>query len=175
MKGKDKAYGNALFWGAALAIGGFFGSGLFLILCAFPVGQTVRNAALYLSGLSLIVFVIGLIFLLFTLLAGLRRTNGRPRSVLQYNDSKIIARYAVNGHGETLFDEYYMDVEDPKLKFYVRIQLPNGNSAEYHCNQIVWRHCGEAMTGTALIQGDWIGQFTPQFGAGQGNPYQDMA
>jgi hypothetical protein len=32
------------------------------------------------------------------------------------------------------------------------------------------------MTGTALIQGDWIGQFIPQFGHGQGDPYrQEMA
>lgn len=172
LKTKDKAYGNVMFWGAALAIGGFIGAGILLTLGFLPFPQIIKTGAMGLAGVALLAFVAGLLLLLFTLLAGLGKINNRGKRVFQHNDVKVIARYSINGIGETIFDERYMDFEDPKIKFYVRLQQANGFSAEYHCNAIVWGHCAEMMTGTALIQGDWIGQFIPQFGDGQGDPYR---
>ncbi len=172
LKAKDKAYGNVMFWGAALAFGGFIGAGLFLILGFLPFPQIMKSGAMGLAGLALLAFVAGLLLLLFALLAGLGKINNLGKKVFKHDGVKVIARYAINSIGETIFDERYMNFEDEKLKFYVRLQLPNGHSAEYHCNEIVWGHCAEMMTGTALIQGDWVGQFIPLFGDGQGDPYR---
>jgi hypothetical protein len=172
LKSKDNAYGNLLYWGAVLAIGGFVCAALFMVAAVFPFPGGIKTVIVVFADLSVVAFIVGLLMMLATLLAGLRRTSGRPKSALQYPDTRVVARYAINGHGETLFDETYIDMEDPGVKFYVRLKLPNGHSSEYHCNPIVWSHCGEAMSGTAILQGDWIGQFIPIIGSGQGDPYR---
>ncbi len=172
MRGKDKAYGAVLYWGFVLAGGGFLIAGAFVFASLLPFPNGVKGALMGLAGVALIAFVVGLVILISTLLLGLGRTDNHQRKVFRYDNTRVIARYAVTGIGETIFDEMYIDPDDNKVKYYVRLQLPNGESHEFHCNAIIWSHCGEGLQGSALVQGDWIGQFIPAIGDGEGHPYR---
>ena len=60
LKTKDKAYGNIMFWGAALALGGFIGAGALLVLGFLPFPQLIKTGAMGLAGVALLAFVAGL-------------------------------------------------------------------------------------------------------------------
>ena len=164
MGSKDSRYASMLYVGFVLVVGGFVGTGLCFLL-GMPVLIIV---------ICILASIAGLIFLGITLSSGLLsiRKSGSAKQVLQVNNARIIARFATNANGETLFDENFVDFDDEKTRLYIRLQIPARGSEEYRCNRAVWAQCGEGMTGTAFLQGDWIGQFifTP-IAPNPGKPY----
>lgn len=142
-----------LFAGLALMIGGLVLAGLSVFVL-----PALGAMGIALMGLFGVAFVVGLIITGTVLVAGIRK-NSSSRAPVVYRGVKVIARYAIDWRGQTLFDEAYMDPEDTKLKYYVRLQIPGREATEYRCSAPVWGQCGELLTGTASIQGDWIGRF----------------
>lgn len=73
-------------------------------------------------------------------------------------DCRVIARFAVNDIGETVFSDF--DPEESKL--YVKLQPPDGRTREYRTAMPTWEAALEGAKGTAHVQGDWLGQFEVQ-------------
>ncbi len=121
------------------------------------------------AGIFIAIFILGLCVLMYTLAAGIGRANGSGKTPIRFDNTFVVARYAITSLGETLFDESYVDMDDPGTKLFVRLNIPNVGSAEYRCNDVIWRECGESMMGTAIIQGNWLGSFTRYIGDGQGS------
>src|SRR3954471_10173137 len=122
MKGSDNSYGSALMVGVGLMAVGLVMGGIFFIGAITHSKSAIPVAAA--SGLFILVFVAGLVLTAVTLILGLRRTSAKGKPAYRYDNSKVIARYVVNGRGETIFDEFYVDVNDLKLRFNVRLEVP---------------------------------------------------
>jgi len=169
-RSSDAAYSNWLIAGIGMLVGGFLLGAMMVI-----AGSGSRSIVLVaMAGLFFLVSFAGLVVLVVTLSAGLRSTSRSTKAApLRLDAARIQARYAINSLGETIFDESYLDFEDPKTKLYVRISAPGMNGSEFKCQAPVWTRCGEGMEGTAVIQGDWLGQFFPKIaGPSQGDPYR---
>jgi hypothetical protein len=167
----DRAYSAALNTGLWMAVGGFF-LGAFILLAGASQGKHPSGVILMIAaGIFIAIFFIGLFVLMYTLASGLGRASGAGKAPMQCDNAFVVARYGITGVGETIFDEIYLDMDDPKLKLFVRLNIPGIGSAEYRCNDIIWRECGESMVGTAMIQGNWVGSFVRYIGHGQGNPH----
>jgi hypothetical protein len=160
-----------MLWGVGLLIGGLVLGAIFMFVGSIMPGD-VRTIIFALAGLCSLAAIVGIILCGITLLSGLNVATPKARNVVIHSDAKVIARYAIDGQGQSTFDEEYLDFDDPKLKFYVRLELHGLGSAEYNCNSAVWSECGESMRGTAYIQGNWVGQFIRTIGTGQGDIYQ---
>jgi len=75
-----------------------------------------------------------------------------------YPDVLIVARFAINEANEMIFQDF--DPEDPDSKLYVHLKFPGGRNQEFRCPLPVFERCGEGMRGSAVVQGDWLGNFT---------------
>jgi len=128
---------------------------------------------LYFFIVAIPLFLIGLIVTGYAVLKGLHTEKKASRSGTphQIPDCLIIAKFATNGIGEMIFNDYDILMDDPKVKFYVQMQAQTGSKMELTTNSTVWQTCGEGMRGTAMVQGDWLGAFAPMIGSGQGNPH----
>lgn len=173
----DRAYSHALHIGFWFTGAGFF-LGAFTLLAGVTQGK--HPSAIWfeaIGGFFIGLFFIGLFTIMYTLARGLGKVNNTPKQVRRCDYAHVVARYAITALGETIFDASYVDVDDPKTQLLVRLNVPGYGSHEYRCNPIIWGQCGEGLTGTAMIQGDWIGQFIRYIGDGEGHPYahQEMA
>jgi hypothetical protein len=74
-------------------------------------------------------------------------------------EARVIARFAINGIGEMIFDNYDYDAEE--ARFYVKVQYLNGRREEFECARPVFDQAGEGMRGMLTIQGGWLSMFTP--------------
>jgi hypothetical protein len=166
--GQDNQISTWLFVGAVLIVLGMFsGVGSMFMIVRGPAGILAS------LGFGALLFMIGLVIVLATLLVGVAKTSSASltKQVKQINNAKVTARFATNSIGETLFSEQDIFFDDPKTKLYVRLEVPGirGGSVEFRCNEQVWLQCGEGMSGTAYAQGDWMGRFEPLIGTGQGS------
>ncbi len=127
---------------------------------------------IYFFIIAIPLFVIGLGVAGYAVLRGLNveKKGQTATAAYQVPDSLIIAKFATNAVGETLFSDFDILMDDPKTKFYVQIQPGQGRMMECKTNATVWQGCGEGMRGTAMLQGDWLGAFQPVIGSGQGRP-----
>jgi len=144
--------------------------GILLLMLGMGAGtmQLMRSTAV--GGASAVTAVLGAIGLLggialltFTMISGAAVGATEIKGPRQVDpNTRVIARYAVNRQGETLTLED--DFPDPKTKFYVRLQLGDGNRAEFQCVKEVYDQCGEGMRGESHFQGRWLGMFRPYIG-----------
>ncbi|MEQ1822102.1 MAG: hypothetical protein ABL949_06315 [Fimbriimonadaceae bacterium] len=143
--------------------------GLMTFLATGPAGAAM-------VGLGILLSTVGAFMTLGALVYGLRQERGDDRSadIVVVRDALIIGRYATNSIGEMLFDEAYLDFDDPKTKLYLKLEIPGRPSLEVRTTRPVWSTCGEGMRGIAQIQGSWMGQFEPNIAAPRatGNPYR---
>ncbi|MEQ1934518.1 MAG: hypothetical protein ABL962_11695, partial [Fimbriimonadaceae bacterium] len=135
---------------------GLIGFGLF----SFPFIGTGGAAMV---GLGILLSSVGCCMTLGAVIYGIRQEKGDSTTteIVVVHDAHIIGRYATNGIGEMLFDEQYLDFDDPKTKLYLKIEVPGRPSIELKTNQAVWLTCGEGMKGIAHLQGSWLGKFEP--------------
>lgn len=136
-----------------------FGGGSFDLM---RKGQVSVGAALF-AGLGFLFLVGGLGLLTFAMVS-VATIGGLEKRGVRMTDknTKVLARYATNRRGETLVLEWQFD--DPGTKFYARLRLSDGSTAEFQCVQEVFYACGEGMTGEAQYQGRWLGAFRPYIG-----------
>lgn len=167
----DARLGAIMTAGVWICGGGFVVAGIGFFLTV--VSGSPSMAAL--AGLGGVGFVVGLGMIGYVAFSGLHteRSAKNASTAVQIPGSTITARFATNRLGETLFSELDLDFDDPKTKFFVRIQPSEGRQLELRTNSAVWQGCGEGMKGTAVVQGDWLGAFTPTLGSGEGMPYRD--
>lgn len=149
--------------------------GFVLILAGILLGTLTNNVFIMsFAGIGGLLFLLGLIMVGFSLFSGLKSEHLSKNSTEQItvSDVKVTARFAINSLGETLFSDLDVDFEDPKCRFFVRIQPNQGRQTELRTAPELWSTIGEGMSGDALVQGDWLCSFRPKIGAGQGTPYR---
>jgi hypothetical protein len=153
-----------------------------VILAGFMVAAGLCLTPCGILALGPVVAIIGILLILGALLVwGLAVGQGlssnkkasTTTTILAIGESKIIARFGVNHLGETIFQEEYLDFDDPSTRLFVKLAEPDGRRYELRTNEHVWRNCGEGMRGAAQVQGDWLASFTPHMGQGVGNPYRE--
>ncbi|MEA2551988.1 MAG: hypothetical protein QOJ65_164 [Fimbriimonadaceae bacterium] len=116
--------------------------------------MAVAGAVLLFGGLGL---------LTFTMVSAAAIGTSEKRGIRKVEPrAKVLARYATNRQGETAVLDW--DLVDPDLRFYVRMELSDGNKAEFQCVREVFDQCGEGMRGEAQYQGRWLGAFRPYIG-----------
>lgn len=147
---------------------GFWMIGVGLLLVVLSV------ISLYFFVAGVVMFLLGLVVSAISLATGLSIEKRAKASgtVMEIPDAQIVGRYAISEIGEMLFSDLDIDFDNPKTKLYIRIHPPGAASLELRTNAPVWQSCGEGMRGTALLQGDWLGGFTPSLGQGEGDPHQ---
>lgn len=166
----DAKLSNLMTVGIWMIIGGLAIGALGFVMAMLSLATSMMA----LSGLGGLVFLIGLILVGATVVGGLRteKMASTTTQAVQVPNCLIIARFATNSVGETLFSEEDIFFDDPKTKFFIRIQPEYGRQIELRTNLPVWQGCGEGMRGTAVVQGDWLGSFSKQLGTADGKPYQ---
>jgi hypothetical protein len=121
-------------------------------------------AGMILSGLlfslGILLIFIAILLAVGGLYVGLSHTSsmagGAPRA---QEEARVTARFAINGIGEMIFDNYDYDAED--ARFYVKVQYLDGRREELECARPVFDQAGEGMRGLLTIQGGWLSMFTP--------------
>jgi hypothetical protein len=168
---------NLLIAGVVLTVLGFFIFGFGFVFGSLQAAQFGSGYGFVVPGLGGLMFLTGVGIIMATLAKGLSvaRNGQRSGNVVRIDNARIAARFAVNRELEMLFSEEDIFFDDPSYKLYVKIQTPEGRVFECRCNEAVWRNAGEGTKGTALVQGDWLGQFMPSIGTGQGRPYEEVA
>ena len=168
---------NLLIAGVVLTVLGFFLFGFGFVFGTLQAARFGSAAGFLIPGLGGLMFLSGVTMIVVTLVKGISIAKHGPKatSVVRIENARIFARFAVNSLHEMLFSEDDILFDDPSYKLYVKLQTPDKKVFELRCNEPVWRNAAEGMTGTALVQGDWLGQFMPTIGAGQGRPYDDVA
>jgi hypothetical protein len=137
---------------------GFGGGTLQLVRGHGPSGSSAVMAVLGAIGL-----LGGLGLLAFVLISGATLGATEKRGVRKTDpQTRVLARFAMNSQGDTIPLEY--EYPDPKTKFYVRMELGNGNRVEFQCVREVFDQCGEGMRGESQYQGRWLGLFRPYIG-----------
>lgn len=136
--------------------GGLFVLALLGLLASFVL---VFPAVYILMGLAALLglpmLIAGLVIGNLASRPGSFGSRAAPRII---SPARIVAKYAIDDLGQMLFNE-----EDfrPGVKFYVRIQGESGKPRELLTTQEVFVYCGEGLTGTANVEGNWLGSFTP--------------
>ena len=137
-----------------LASGGCFLLGLFLTFLA----TMFRSALLF--GFGPFLIFIGMCMGIGGLVMGFRHNRNMESGPTQAPiEGRVLARYAINGIGEMIFDNYDYDAED--ARFYVKIHFLGGRREEYECARPVFDQCGEGMRGLVTIRGNWLSMFEP--------------
>jgi hypothetical protein len=111
------------------------------------------------AGLPLVVSLIGCAMAAAGLWIGFRHTfkNDSASPVQAVEGAYIIACVATNKTGDPVFDRDMYDRSE--LQYYVQVRLPDDSRSEYKTSADVFESLGEGLTGTAIIQGKWLGQF----------------
>lgn len=161
--GREKRIGCMLFAGVGLIILGFFLFGAMLLIgltsAASPLNgdRTILN----LSSLPLILVVAGILISIGCLVRmwWIPSQQGRQGTVVEHPDMYVVSRFAMDRNQLMQFptDSSFAD----ELTFYVQLQWPDGRRAELRTRMETYFATGEGMTGTASIQGDWLGKFVP--------------
>ncbi len=131
-----------------------------------PITNRITDAGtLNLVPLAITFILIGVLMMGGAVGYGLwREANKNKGPTADYEGSKVLARYAYSRQGQLLTAEWEIEsADDPK--YYVRMRLPSGESVELECAPQTYFQAGEGMTGTARVQGKWLGQFSQQVGA----------
>ncbi|HMS54349.1 MAG TPA: hypothetical protein PKA27_03020 [Fimbriimonadaceae bacterium] len=150
--GDDKKLSNVIMVGLGLTLIGGVGAGfMFLGSIAFGLGAYI------VAGFFGLMFMVGLGMLVWGISSGLNTTKklGSATVVEELQGVKVVARFAVNEIGETVFSDFIPE----ESRLYVRLNLPTGRSVELKTSMNVWEAAGEGLEGTAWIQGDWLGRF----------------
>ena len=162
---REKLTASAIALGILLMLGsGFFGYAIF----AAGMHQVLASRGgtrgdLDLLPIVLLVFTVGLVLCAGAVAYGLlydRRVASGPRRVIA--DALVLSRYATNRRGDYLSDWELEDADDPR--FFVRMRLPGGRSAEYPVAAETYFNCAEGMPGEVEMKGRWVGRFTPYIG-----------
>jgi hypothetical protein len=134
-----------------------------MIMYVFAMGGMILGGGgpiVVMAALGPIAFIVGLGMIAYALFSGFqtnkRATTASARTIAS---TRVVARFALNPIGEMIFSE--VPTDDPDWKLYVRLQVPDGHSEELRCAGPVFDVCGEGLYGTAVVQGDWLGGFSP--------------
>lgn len=161
---------ESTFVGLIIASGAMVIVGVLLLMMGLGAGglQMVRqggvgNTSAMIALLGCVGLLGGLALGVFTIFTGTAMGGLENRGVRKVDPNvKVIARYATNAQGETSVLDW--EFEDPKTRFYARLQLGDGTRAEFQCAREVFDQCGEGMRGEAQFQGRWLGSFRPYIG-----------
>lgn len=105
--------------------------------------------------------ILGLMLIGGTLIYGvLVDRNETKGEAIGIEHARVVARYALTADGVLHTDPDSIEHAE-KPKFYVRLALPGRGSIEFRTSPDTFWNCGEGMTGTAEIQGKWLGRFLP--------------
>lgn len=105
--------------------------------------------------------ILGLVLIGGTLVYGvLVDRNETKGTVVGVEYARVVARYGLTPDGVLHTDPDAIEYAE-KIKFYVRLALPGQGSIEFRTSPETFWNCGEGMTGTAEIQGKWLGRFFP--------------
>lgn len=149
-EGKEKVISSMMLWGAI----GFL-AGLFFFFLAIVFGSGLF------FGLGGLLVMCGILSAALSLYIGFshNRASGPDGPMQPQQEGRVMARFAINGIGEMIFDNYDYDAED--ARFYVKVQYLNGKRDEFECARPVFDQCGEGMRGLLTVQGSWLSMFTP--------------
>ena len=105
--------------------------------------------------------ILGLLLIAGTLVYGVVLDRAETKgAALGIEHARVIARYALTADGVLHTDAESIEyAENPR--YYVRLALPGRGSVEFRTAPETFWNCGEGMTGTAEIQGKWLGRFLP--------------
>lgn len=168
----DNALSTVLYYSGMAAVAGvvLFMATTIIDFFGF-IFHVPHNAILIANASSVILFMLGVLTALGGFLYGLSTQSHKKQlgsKVVQVENAKVLGRYAINGNGELICDENYFLFDDPRTKIYVRLFVPGQpGSMELRCAEQVWHQAGEGLTGTAYINGNWLGGFVPTIGQPQ--------
>ena len=149
-EGKEKVIATMMIVGVA----GFL-FGLFFFFLAIVFGSSLC------FGLGGLLVIGGILSGALSLYIGFshNRASGADGPTRPQEEARVQTRFAINGIGEMIFDNYDYDAED--ARFYVKGQYPNGRRDEFECARPVFDQCGEGMRGLITVQGSWLSMFVP--------------
>lgn len=105
--------------------------------------------------------ILGLVLIGGTLVYGVMVDRNETKGVLLgIEHARVVARYALTPDGVLHTDPNDIEYAE-RPKFYVRLALPGQGSIEFRTSPETFWSCGEGMSGTAEIQGKWLGRFLP--------------
>lgn len=162
---REKLTAFSLAMGILLMVGsGVFGYAIFAAgMHQVLASRGGTHGDLDLLPIVLLVFTVGLGLsagaVAYGLLYDKRKTSG-PRRIVA--DALVLSRYATNRRGDLLSDWELEEADDPR--FFVRMRLPGGRSAEYPVAAETYFNCAEGMPGEVELKGRWVGRFTPYVG-----------
>ncbi len=142
---------------------------VFVFMAMFLVGLTSaaspyngERTILNLSILPIIGFVGGLLMIGYSLFKmwWVPRMQASSANIAEQPGAYVVTKFAINS-GNIMEFPFEPD-QSQEYKYYVRLQLSNGRRAELRTSEATYFSLGEGMSGTAKIQGDWLGQFTAQ-------------
>ena len=113
--------------------------------------------------------ILGLLLIGGALVYGVVSSGAESRGARrEVPHAKVVARYVLSPDGLLHTDPNDIEmVERPK--YYVRLAFPGQGSLELQTSPETFWYAGEGMTGTAEVQGRWLGRFLPYVGAGTGH------
>lgn len=159
---REKAIGCLVF--AAFGLVGVGALGFVMLMGGGALrmanSQGKDPSLLILSGIAGGAILLGFACAILALVWGTGR-NRRARSAPPTSAPvRILARYALMpGTSEMMFSDF--DPDYPGIRFFARVRKADGNAIELQCAYPVFAMLGEGMTGTAVVQGDWISVFHP--------------
>lgn len=124
------------------------------------------RAPMHIARFGILLLVAGVGVLIGTIVMGLRRTSDRSYRAepIRVPGLRVLSRFAITPVGETVFNQDYVDMEDPKTQLLVQVRYPGGRLEELRCAPDVWTQCGEGMVGDGIVQGKWLGGFAVHIG-----------
>ena len=135
--------------------------GVLVFMFAIVIGMRVSGSGgMILMALGPILVVAG------EVMAGIGVASGHSvnraatnAAVVNLENCYVVARFGINETGEMLFNDYDWDL--PRMRYYVRLKMPNGLDEEFECSYELLSQVGEGMVGNVQVKGRWLGSFTP--------------
>ena len=152
--------GCSLFAGVGIFV---LGLGTFLVMMMASASEAASPwqdgsyTILRKTGIPLGISLIGLGVIGFNLFKmwWIPRQESNSKVVEDQEGVYVISKNAFDSQ----MNMYFPTEPDDDLKYFVTLQLPNGRRKEYRTSVQTFFTLGEGMTGTAKIQGDWLGMF----------------
>ncbi len=159
--GKESRVGCAIVAGIPLIL-----CGLVLTLIMFgggagrlAVSQGSDPSMLLFAGLGIGLAVLGALLVIGGLYGGIRVARKSTVSTKHSEEGcQVLARFMMNKRGEMVFDPEFADFD---VRYMVQLMFQDGRKGEYRCAAQTFSQCGEGMSGTAYLEGDWLGMFEP--------------
>ena len=161
----ESVYATLIIVSAVLVILGVFGLmlGLGGGMMQMTQGKLPSGGSNVVAALGILSLTGGLALFAFLMFSGAAIGATEKRGIRKKDlQTRVLAKYACNARGETLPLEW--DFFDPGTKFFVRMELGDGNRVEFQCVKEVFDQCGEGMRGESHYQGRWLGMFRPYIG-----------